>query len=90
MSRRKGEMTMADIDRGWPHQVALPERLSYREHWKPQYEFCQQLSLCVRGHCFYRDGEHWNVKCFAEREHAERFMAQFGGEYMTPRTRPRL
>lgn len=89
MPRRKGELGKADIDRGWPHQVALPERLCSRIHWRPQYEFCQDLSLCPRRQSFLRDGERWIVKCFAELEHAQRFIAHFGGEYMTPATRPR-
>lgn len=70
-------------------RARLPERLSCREHWRPQYEFCQGLSLGPRGHAFVRDGEWWNVKCFALREDAERFIERFGGEYMTPATRPR-
>ena len=88
MSRRKGELTKAEIDRGWPFQVALPERLSCREHWQPQHEFCQALSLCSRGHSFYRDGEYWNVKCFADQEHAERFRARFGGELVDASLHP--
>ena len=85
--RRKGEMSKHQIDTGWPHQVALPERLSCREHWTPQHEFCNGLSLCPRGHAFVRDGEWWTVKCFATREDADRFIERFGGEYMTPRMR---
>ena len=87
--RRKGELSKSAIDARWPHQVALPERLSCREHWRPQYEFCDPLDVSPRGHCFVRDGEWWNVRCFARLEDAERFMAGFGGEYMTPATRPR-
>ena len=36
MSRRKGEMTPASVDSGWPHQVALAE------------EHCQQVAHCGR------------------------------------------
>lgn len=91
MVRRKGELSKFGIDRDWPHQVALPERLSCREHWKPQHDFCEEngFDMSPRGHAFTRAGEWWNVKCFARREDAERFMARFGGEYMTPATRPR-
>ena len=28
--RRKGELTAAGIDRGWPHQVTVPHRLHRR------------------------------------------------------------
>jgi hypothetical protein len=30
MGRRKGELSAAGIDRGWPHQVVLPERFCER------------------------------------------------------------
>lgn len=89
MSRRKGELSKSTVDRQWPHQVALPERLSCREHWMPQHAFCKGLDVSPRGHAFVRDDEWWNVRCFALREDAECFIARFGGEYMTPATRPR-
>jgi hypothetical protein len=28
--RRKGELSPAGIDRGWPHQIVLPARFSER------------------------------------------------------------
>lgn len=91
MSRRKGELTKAGIDKGWPHQVGHPERLSCREHWRAHHAFIEEhkLSLCTRGHCFVRDGEWWNIKCFATEADARTFMAAFGGEYFTPQTRPK-
>lgn len=91
MSRRKGELSKGSIDLQWPHQVALPERLCSREHWRAQHDFCQQenLSGAPRGHRFLRNEEWWLVKCFADRSDADRFMERFGGEYMTPATRPR-
>lgn len=36
-----------------------------------------------------RDNTDFNVYCFAEREHAERFRARFGGEFIEPRPRSR-
>lgn len=52
--------------------------------------FCENLSLCPRGHGFYRDKPHFNVFCFAEREHAELFKAKFGGqEIVDVRERPK-
>ena len=49
----------------------------------------EKLSLCKRGHTFYRDNKWFNVFCFAEREHAARFTARFGGEMIDPKDRPR-
>jgi hypothetical protein len=87
MVYRRGEMTKAAIDRGWPHQVGVLSSVCVRDA-RAMQEFCFGLSLCVRGHWFRRDGQDWQVRCFADREHAERFIARFGGEYLTPATRP--
>src|SRR5689334_9823482 len=44
----------------------------------------RELSLCARGHSV-NDGKDWyTVFCFAEPEHAAKFMARFGGERFDP------
>jgi hypothetical protein len=49
----------------------------------------ERLTLCERGHSFKR-GENWyHVFCFAQREHAERFQARFGGEMIDQAKQPR-
>ena len=77
MGRRKGELSPRMIDHDWPYQVAVEERLTVGDRWHTLHYFCKDLSLCSRGHGFYRDGKHFNVFCFAEREHAEMFKAKF-------------
>ena len=91
MVYRKGELSKTAIDRGWPHQVALEERFCTGHNYYRLRFFCEGegLSLCSRGHCFNRDGSYFNVFCFAELEHAEKFAAKFGGQLMCPKTRPR-
>jgi hypothetical protein len=44
------------------------------------HDFCQGLSLCPRGHFFWRDDVGFNVFCFAEKSDAEKFRERFGGE----------
>ena len=52
MVRRKGELTRAGIDRGWPHQVALPASEVAGRNYPVLHEFCRGLSLCPRTkHC---------------------------------------
>lgn len=51
--------------------------------------FCEALSLCPRGHSFYRDDVEMVVFCFAELEHAVKFSLRFGGEFIAPADRPR-
>lgn len=89
MVYRKGELSKSAIDRGWPHQVAIEARFCTGHNYYTLRFFCADLSLCDRGHSFYRDGTDFNVFCFADREHAERFSERFNGELMHARDRPR-
>ena len=82
--RRKGELSSAAIDRGWPYQVALAARFWERGGYQEIHEFCKDLSLCSRGHAVFHDKQWFNVYCFSEAEHAERFMKRFGGEKFDP------
>jgi hypothetical protein len=81
--RRKGELSPATIDREWPHQVAVPAKISLGEGYKVVHGFCKELSLASRGHSVIGpDNEWWNVFCFAEKAHAERFKDRFGGQWL--------
>ena len=88
MTYRKGELSPATVDGGWPHQVALRAEQVMRD-FRVIDEFCRELSLCARGHSV-NDGKDWyKVFCFAEPEDAAAFMARFGGERFDPRQRGR-
>jgi hypothetical protein len=84
--RRKGELSPAGIDRGWPYQVALPARFCENGGYKKIHDFCDGLSLCTRGHSVY-DGEWFHVYCFAEADHAAKFKERFGGVAFDPSQR---
>lgn len=77
------------IDEGWPFQVALAERLTTGKKLDEVLAFCKDLSLCKRGHCFVRNGEYIKCWCFAEEEHARKFIARFGGEMIAVEDRPK-
>ena len=87
--RRKGELSAAAIDRGWPHQVVLPARLCERGGYNDIHEFCRDLTLCSRGHALYHDGQWFHVYCFKEPADAQKFMERFGGEKFDPIERGR-
>jgi len=55
----------------------------------PQLPHYPRISLCPRGHFFYRDGIGFNVYCFADRTHAEQFQARFRGEHIDPKLQPK-
>jgi hypothetical protein len=68
MVRRKGELSPAGIDRGWPHQVVLPARFCERgSGYKEIHEFCADLTLCARGYSLYRDGQWFHGRDFWKR-----------------------
>jgi hypothetical protein len=88
-ARRKGELSAAGIDRGWPHQVALPADQVTGAKFDIVHGFCKGLSLCERGHCVRRDNVGYVVFCFADPAHAELFRARFNGERFDPKDRGR-
>jgi hypothetical protein len=89
MGRRKGEATRAAVDRGWPHQVALPADQCRGGNYGFIHAFCRELSLCDRQHSVFHDDKWWLVLCFADRDHAEQFRERFGGVPFDPKDRGR-
>lgn len=85
--RRKGELSPSRVDREWPHQIMLPADDVNGQNYDVIHEFCAELSLCPRGHSIMRNDKWHHVFCFAQREHAEKFQAQFGGEWFDPERR---
>jgi hypothetical protein len=87
MVYRKGELSPAAVDRGWPHQVALPASACEGCGYKIIHDFCKELSLCPRGHSVFRDAQWFTIYCFATAADADKFMARFAGEKFDPRQR---
>ena len=87
--RRKGELSSAAIDHGWPHQVVLQARMCERGGYNEMHEFCRDLTLGSRGHALHHDGQWSHVYCFKEVADAQKFMERFGGEKFDPAERGR-
>jgi hypothetical protein len=85
---RKGELSPAAIDRGWPYQVAIAADIT-RSNFNAIRNFSNDLSLCLRGHAVFHDGKWFNVYCFAEPGDLDKFMQRFGGEKFDPKQRGR-
>jgi hypothetical protein len=77
-------MSMAMIDRAWPHQVALPAYRCHGHNYVTMRLFCEPLSLNPRTHSFRRDNADMIVFSFAKHAHAEKFQNRFGGELIAP------
>jgi hypothetical protein len=84
--RRKGELSPAVIDRGWPHQVALPASASLGGGYKAIHKFCKDLTLRPRGHSVAHKGQWFNVYCFVEATGC-REAHEFGDEKFYPKQR---
>jgi hypothetical protein len=83
MVRRKGELSSSAIDRGWPHQVMLPELRG--EMWTGRWP-----SICPRHHTVVWDGRWQRIYCFADPGDAESFLRmfeQFGAVRFDPKRR---
>jgi hypothetical protein len=84
--RRKGELSPADVDRGWPYQVVLPARLCEGGGHNEIHDFCKDLTLCTRDHAAY-DQKWFHVYCFTDPADTEKFKNRFGGEKFDPTQR---
>lgn len=82
VSRRKGEMNRARLDRDYPHQVALPEGMG---NFNATLKLAQSLSAADRHKSVSSDGQWFTVWCFSKPEDAAAFKAELGGEECDPK-----
>jgi hypothetical protein len=78
--RARGAISPRQLEREWPHQVAIRAEQLLGEHYKAVYDFCRGLSVAPRQHSFRRDDVDYVVFCFGELAHANLFRARFEGE----------
>jgi hypothetical protein len=89
MSRRKGEVTSREIDRRYPHQVAIRADQCAGKNHEAVHGFCGGERLAPRGHCVRCDDVDYVVFCFAEASDADLFRKRFSGERFDPQERGR-
>jgi hypothetical protein len=84
MTRRKGEVTARQIERGWPHQVAFPpEAVRGVDASMAMHTLAKELGAAPRPIRLQHDGRDRIVFCFAMSESAQAFWQRFGGERLT-------
>jgi hypothetical protein len=89
MSRRKGEISPAVIDRRWPFQVALHAEICTDDQFAPLHGLGQSLNAAPRWrHVTKKEATGYeatyNLVCFARKEEAQAFIDQAGGRHFDP------
>jgi hypothetical protein len=89
MSNRKGELSSAQIDREWPHQVALRADFICGAKHAIIEQIKAELGGCPRGHTVRHNDTGYVVYCFSDLLKADTFRELFRGEPFNPKDRGR-
>lgn len=92
--RRKGELSPAERDRRWPHQVAVAQVTDARAQYDRNIEIDRWRvaagdQAAPRGYSIVHENVWWEVHCFESAELAVAFMKQFGGQLFDPKAKSR-
>lgn len=87
MNKRKGQMSQAEINRRWPHQIAIPAEICRGPLRPAIIEFCKPYPDSGSPFQLHHEGQSYLVKCFPEKAIADEFIRRFGGEPFDPAER---
>ena len=80
MTRARGQSSRTLLNREYPHQVAVLAQKVAGKALDKVIAFHAELGVPVKTHSIRKDDRWYLVYCFADRQHAVTFQAEFGGE----------
>jgi hypothetical protein len=84
MTRRRGQITRAQLRQWWPHHVVLSaDKVKGLHNSTTVHDFANTLSVAPRTYWLRRDDAEFVVFCFTKPEDAETFCKRFGGERLS-------
>jgi len=88
LTRRKGELTMKQVRRDWPHHVMLSEdKVRGVENHTTVHKFANALSVAPLQDHIWRNDRLYFAFCFKTAEDAQTFAERFGGEMLAHKPR---
>lgn len=85
--RRKGEISPAEIDRRFPHQVAIPAAAITANFDAVQSWLAERSTAPRRRNVVGLDDEWWTIVAFSDHSDAAAFLKRFGGVGYDPANR---
>jgi hypothetical protein len=84
VTRRRGQVTRAQLRQWWPHHVVLSaDRVKGLRNSTTVHDFANSLSVAPRTYWLRRNDAEFVVFCFTRPEDAETFCERFGGERLS-------
>jgi hypothetical protein len=83
MTRARGQLSRALLNREYPHQVLVQAKNVGGKTLDNVSDFHAKLGITTKRLSIRKDDAWYSLYCFADREHAKLFQIMFDGEVVT-------